>query len=251
MKIKSVLRRNLIRHKEHWLVDYHDFSFKTWILPIEDFEGKLPPLGCNMYPQDDCYIYSDEPPDYKSVTELVGLIRDEVEYCNCELCVDCSCVSDYGAFCNELCSCKCREPELPILYVKRTPTGFGVFSYTDIPADTFVAQYLGEVITTQEANIRPRTYLFDMDFNSDKYCIDATNYGNVSRYFNHSCSPNMKSISYSGGFPDNCGMHRIGFKSLKKIKAHQELTFNYTPNQELVKLIECKCGSIVCRGFVF
>ena len=71
-----------------------------------------------------------------------------------------------------------------------------------ISAGSFVVEYVGEVITNEEAEERGkkydaegRTYLFDLDFNSDgddnMYTVDAAFYGNLSHFINHSCDPNL------------------------------------------------------------
>jgi len=61
----------------------------------------------------------------------------------------------------------------------------------------FVTEYVGEVLTSDEAEERGRvydhvgqTYLFDLDYNDDyaAYTIDAKNYGNISHFINHSVS---------------------------------------------------------------
>lgn len=66
-----------------------------------------------------------------------------------------------------------------------------------IKANTFVTEYVGEVVTTEEAERRGqlydqegRTYLFDLDFDCDDnaFTIDAAHYGNISHFFNHSVS---------------------------------------------------------------
>ncbi|KAJ2436937.1 hypothetical protein GGF42_008789, partial [Coemansia sp. RSA 2424] len=80
--------------------------------------------------------------------------------------------------------------------------GWGVVAKQRLCPGTFVAEYVGEVISTDEAesrgledNSQGLTYLFDLDreFAGDvaDFSIDAKNYGNVSHFFNHSCSPNM------------------------------------------------------------
>ncbi len=61
--------------------------------------------------------------------------------------------------------------------------------------------YVGEVIKSEEAERRGRiydkigcTYLFDLDFNDPDnypYSVDASKYGNVAHFINHSCSPNL------------------------------------------------------------
>ena len=73
--------------------------------------------------------------------------------------------------------------------------GWGVKTMEPIKPNTFVTEYVGEVVTTDEAERRGqlydqegRTYLFDLDFNCDDnaFTIDAAHYGNISHFFNHS-----------------------------------------------------------------
>ena len=75
--------------------------------------------------------------------------------------------------------------------------GWGVKTMEPIKPNTFVTEYVGEVVTTEEAERRGelydqegRTYLFDLDFNCDDnaFTIDAAHYGNISHFFNHSVS---------------------------------------------------------------
>ena len=75
--------------------------------------------------------------------------------------------------------------------------GWGVKTRARVKRGTFVTEYVGEIITTEEAERRGEfyeqagaTYLFDLDFDDDKaaFSIDATKYGNVSHFFNHSVS---------------------------------------------------------------
>lgn len=49
------------------------------------------------------------------------------------------------------------------------------------------------MITSEEAEKRGQlydsqgmTYLFDLDYESDEFTVDATRYGNVSHFVNHS-----------------------------------------------------------------
>lgn len=66
-----------------------------------------------------------------------------------------------------------------------------------IKANTFITEYVGEVITNEEAERRGRqydkkgaTYLFDLDFDDENtaFTIDAAKMGNISHFFNHSVS---------------------------------------------------------------
>ena len=72
-----------------------------------------------------------------------------------------------------------------------------------IKPNTFVTEYVGEVVTTEEAERRGRlydkegrTYLFDLDFSCDDnpFTIDAAHYGNISHFFNHSVSASLHVI---------------------------------------------------------
>ena len=73
--------------------------------------------------------------------------------------------------------------------------GWGVKALELIRKNTFVVEYVGEVITNEEAERRGvqydaegRTYLFDLDFNDIDctYSVDAAHEGNISHFINHS-----------------------------------------------------------------
>lgn len=75
--------------------------------------------------------------------------------------------------------------------------GWGIKTLEFIPKNQFVMEYVGEIITNDEAERRGelydaahQTYLFDLDLarNEAIYTIDACNYGNVSHFINHSVS---------------------------------------------------------------
>ena len=106
--------------------------------------------------------------------------------------------------CNSKCSCPpdCVNKvvqhgrKIP-LCIFRTPNlrGWGVRSMQPIRAHSFVTEYVGEVITSEEAEKRGHlydeqgaTYLFDLDFDDDnsEFTIDAAKEGNISHFFNHS-----------------------------------------------------------------
>ena len=72
--------------------------------------------------------------------------------------------------------------------------GWGVKAVQPIRANSFVSEYVGEVITVEEAERREKryengvNYLFDLDYYEDHFAftIDATKFGNVAHFFNHS-----------------------------------------------------------------
>ncbi|CAO1326729.1 unnamed protein product [Diamesa serratosioi] len=80
------------------------------------------------------------------------------------------------------------------------------------------------------------------------YILDAKQCGNVGRYFNHSCQPNLfvQSVfvdSHDPRFP------WVSFFASRTIKAGEELTWNYNYDVGSVpgKVLYCKCGSKNCR----
>ncbi|KAK9012183.1 hypothetical protein V6N11_040252 [Hibiscus sabdariffa] len=118
--------------------------------------------------------------------------------------------------CNRKCSCSRACPNRVLqkgvrvkLEVFRTENkGWGVRAREPILSGTFVCEYIGEILNEQEANNRLTrfdrdscNYMFKVDSHINDmsrliegqagYVIDASKYGNVSRFINHSCSPNL------------------------------------------------------------
>ncbi|CAO3585093.1 unnamed protein product [Absidia cylindrospora] len=174
--------------------------------------------------------------------------------------------------CNSICACdplSCpnrvvqRGRKVELVIFKTEKKGWGVRAKHDIKKNTFVEEYLGEVITEEEGSIRGKvydkiglSYLFDMDLadgDDQKYVIDSYVFGNSSHFFNHSCRPNL--IVY-GVFYDSMdpSFHRLAFFSNQDILAGEELTFDYTgtnnADDTLSKKFPCHCGSDNCRNWI-
>ncbi|KAK6333118.1 hypothetical protein TWF718_010941 [Orbilia javanica] len=104
--------------------------------------------------------------------------------------------------------------------------GNGLFAMESIKKGGFVGEYTGEVVPEKEADRRVANYdsslsfLFEINATHE---IDSTQYGNKTRYLNHSklepnCEPKVLLVN---------GMHRIAFRALEDIEPGQELLFNY------------------------
>ena len=156
--------------------------------------------------------------------------------------------------CNKKCSCSifnqpCKNRIIQMgrqvsLTIVRLPDqrGWGVIANHDIPRGTFIDLYLGEVISTREAtrrfisdsegeNSEIGSYLFDLDFNYEfgtecEFTLDAYRYGNVSHFFNHSCSPNLKVYPCFIEHLDP-RLHSIAFFTCRSIAKGEQLTFDY------------------------
>ena len=77
--------------------------------------------------------------------------------------------------------------------------GWAVASAVDIPARRFITEYVGEIITEEEAEQRGATYdqtgctyLMDLkvDGEPNTHVLDGTRVSNLARYISHSCDPN-------------------------------------------------------------
>ncbi|UYV82178.1 hypothetical protein LAZ67_21001276 [Cordylochernes scorpioides] len=82
----------------------------------------------------------------------------------------------------------------------------------------------------------------------ETYCLDARHYGNISRFINHLCEPNIIPVKVFVDHQD-LGFPRIAFFSFRDIKAFEELGFDYGEKFWVIKYksFTCCCGSAKCK----
>ncbi|XP_072286738.1 histone-lysine N-methyltransferase EHMT1 isoform X3 [Pyxicephalus adspersus] len=160
--------------------------------------------------------------------------------------------------CNHACSCwrNCRNRvvqnglKIRLQLFRTKNKGWGVRSLQDIPAGTFVCEYVGELISDSEADVREDdTFLFDLDNkDGEVYCIDARFYGNISRFINHLCEPNLLPVRVFMSHQD-LRFPRIAFFSSRKIDSGEEIGFDYGDRFWDIKgkLFSCRCDSPKCK----
>ncbi|TNN59737.1 Histone-lysine N-methyltransferase EHMT2 [Liparis tanakae] len=128
--------------------------------------------------------------------------------------------------------------------------GWGVRALQDIPQGSFICEYVGELISDAEADVREDdSYLFDLDNkDGEVYCIDARYYGNISRFINHLCDPNLIPVRVFMLHQD-LRFPRIAFFSSRDIHSGQELGFDYGDRFWDIKskYFTCQCGSEKCK----
>ncbi|EFN60467.1 Histone-lysine N-methyltransferase, H3 lysine-9 specific 5, partial [Camponotus floridanus] len=128
--------------------------------------------------------------------------------------------------------------------------GWGLRTLRHIPKGTYVCEYVGEIISDSEADHREDdSYLFDLDNrDGETYCIDARRYGNIARFINHSCAPNLLPVRV---FVEHQDLHfpRIAFFANRDIEADEELGFDYGEKFWIIKCksFTCTCGAENCR----
>ena len=176
--------------------------------------------------------------------------------------------------CNARCSCgpECRSRVLQhglrarlFLRPARRHQGWAVHASAFIPAGAFVAEYVGEMISGQEAESRGQqqdregvSYLFGIDSHveagarpADAFTLDASHAGNVARFVNHSCAPNcrIRSVLWDSSDPR---LAHLALYALRDIEVGEELTYHYryTVKKGSKTGIKCKCGAPNCRDWL-
>lgn len=161
------------------------------------------------------------------------------------------------------CSPKCRCGEFcdnqqfqrhnysPISVFRTEKKGFGIRAEADIPPETFLIEYVGEVLNNKQFEKRAAKYskqknrhYYFMALRSNAV-IDATVKGNISRFINHSCDPNAMTQKWTIN-----GELRVGFFSIRRIKKGEEITFDYQYQRYGKEAQKCYCESENCRGWI-
>ncbi|KAJ4763748.1 Histone-lysine N-methyltransferase SUVR3 [Rhynchospora pubera] len=198
--------------------------------------------------------------------------------CDCDRCEEgrCSCWSDMelGVLkeCGENCACglTCENRRtrsgIPIRLkiVRDARKGWSLHAAEAIRRGDFVCEYAGEYLTTEEAQIRLKTYdelslkgtispallVVREHLPSGKAClrvnIDATKIGNAARFINHSCDGgNLKLllVRNSGSL-----LPRLCFFASVDISEDEELSFSYGASAIKENSLPCFCGSANCSG---
>ncbi|CAN6453862.1 unnamed protein product [Victoria cruziana] len=190
--------------------------------------------------------------------------------------------------CSPNCSCSshCRNRvsqngvKLRFDVFKTKDKGWGLRSLDSIRAGTFICEYVGDVIprnkidddgpdneyffdaSCSRGNLlewdgmyellgEPRPTKNSQNFDSFPFVIDAKKSGNIARFMNHSCSPNVfwQPVLYDHN--DETSPH-IMFFARKNIPPLTELTYDYGMNKAEIgrsRSRACLCGSSNCRGF--
>ncbi|KAH7326393.1 hypothetical protein B0I35DRAFT_347868 [Stachybotrys elegans] len=144
-----------------------------------------------------------------------------------------------------------RKQYARVSVIKTEKKGFGLRADSDLHANDFVFEYIGEVIN--EPTFRRRMLQYDnegikhfyfMSLNKNEF-VDATKKGNLGRFCNHSCNPNCYVDKWVVG-----DKLRMGIFALRQIRAGEELVFNYNVDRYGADPQPCYCGEANCVGFI-
>jgi [histone H3]-N6,N6-dimethyl-lysine9 N-methyltransferase len=110
-------------------------------------------------------------------------------------------------------------------------------------------EYLSIIHSNRFFRDRNNKFYYKNFFVQSVYILDAKICGNLGRYFNHSCQPN---IFVQNVFVDTYDLRFpwIAFFASKFIKAGTELCWDYQYQPDTVedKILYCSCGSNYCKG---
>uniref|UniRef100_A0A1A8BIE8 Euchromatic histone-lysine N-methyltransferase 1a n=3 Tax=Nothobranchius kadleci TaxID=1051664 RepID=A0A1A8BIE8_NOTKA len=160
--------------------------------------------------------------------------------------------------CNHACSCwrTCRNRvvqnglRVRLQLFRTEKMGWGVRAMQDVPQGTFICEYVGEIIRDAEADRRENdSFLFTLDNKvGEVHCIDARLFGNIGRFINHLCEPNLMVVRVFTMHQD-LRFPKIAFFSSKPIKAGDQIGIDYGENYWRVKskYLSCQCGSVKCQ----
>lgn len=232
-----------------------------------------PPIGCECTVCDSktscCYAQCDGNLPYTSACRIRVPPGTPIYECNKR----CTCLPD----CQNRVVQRGSQMKLCVFRTSNG-RGWGVKTLRVIKKGTFVIQYVGEVITNEEAESRGkkydaagRTYLFDLDYNETEgqcpYTVDAAVYGNISHFINHSCDPNLAVYAVWINCLDP-NLPKLALFATRDIKQNEEITFDYmcqsredrnkksqtsenNVKESKDKKVECKCGTESCRKYLF
>jgi SET domain-containing protein len=123
--------------------------------------------------------------------------------------------------------------------VGRARTGLGLFATEPIKKRALIAYYVGQRISTAEAERRENKgarYLYEVN---KHWTIDGKSRRNLARYANHSCRPNAESDVVKG---------QVTIRAVKNIKPGDEITYDYGEDylRNVIGVSRCKCDK--CRA---
>lgn len=178
------------------------------------------------------------------------------------------------------------------LEVFRTPKkGWAVRSWEFIPSGAPVCEYIGALVRTEDTDhVCENNYIFDIDclqtmrglggrerrlgdvsvstinsFDGDdqksesvpEFCIDAGSTGNIARFINHSCEPNLF-VQCVLSLHHDVKLARVMLFAADNIPPMQELTYDYgyaldsvSGPSGKIKQMPCYCGAADCRKRLF
>ncbi|KAI0523621.1 hypothetical protein KFK09_006017 [Dendrobium nobile] len=248
----------------------YTYATERLIDPCLGLDAKSSQLGCacqqlKCYPEncDHVYLFDN---DYDNAVDIHGnLMQGRFPY------------DEQGRIlleegylvyeCNSMCSCdmtctnrvlqKGIQVKLEIFRTEKK--GWAVRAGEVISRGTFVCEYIGVLNTSVPHKSIECSYIYDIDAHINSASglsegtvpcvIDASKYGNVSRFINHSCSPNLVNYLVLVESMD-CQLAHVGLFANRDIALGEELAYDYRYKLLPGEGLRCHCEAPCCRGRV-
>jgi len=138
--------------------------------------------------------------------------------------------------------------KIPVcVYYVHPKVGFGLRSIGRIPSNTTVFEYAGE-LTKHKEDVEEGAddYIYKLRYKGFELMLDANSVGNVARFVNHSCDPNLRTEYQMFG---SSTLPHLAFVSLREIQAGEQLTVYYESQWWDAKDgdVRCMCESKICE----
>ena len=167
--------------------------------------------------------------------------------------------------------------------------GWGLRTLEEIKAGTFVAAYVGEILSLKEAqrrwdSMQSKNYIYVLkehygasnqkETRTYRTIIDPRKFGNAARFINHSCDPNLILHPIRG----DSVVPSLSLFAKRNISPFDELTMSYHPSEgeeiqsegskceveintdskaaqkrsfeDPTRRTQCRCGASCCQGFL-
>ncbi|GAB2211379.1 hypothetical protein Droror1_Dr00024691 [Drosera rotundifolia] len=251
------------------------FTYFPTVRYSKSFNPALPSFGCHCQKECsagdlNCSCIRQNGGDFPYTSNQVLVSRRPLVY-------------ECGSSCSCLPNCKNRVSQSGLKarfeVFKTKDRGWGLHSWDPIRAGTFICEYAGEVIDKAKVErgvyekndyIFDTTRTFDQSFkwNYDPVLIEeeaqeepiedyeipfplvisAKDAGNIARFMNHSCSPNVfwQPIVYE---QNSESFIHIAFFAMRHIPPMTELTYDYGVSQSERGRKQCFCGSPKCKRY--
>ncbi|XP_059086730.1 probable histone-lysine N-methyltransferase set-23 isoform X1 [Tigriopus californicus] len=221
------------------------------------------PLGCDCsnlcsHPQS-CSCQILDQPNYNDDGKYQHAFNQDIPIFECHE----SCGSGSGRTCSNRVV---QKGPLKGLVIQAVPgKNLGLFTREHIEQGRFVCEYAGEVIGQVQAEARIRAqdhlgqdnYILKVVEHVEKEpvitLIDPTAIGNIGRYINHSCDPNLVMIPVRIGSM----VPHVALFACRDIQAQEELNFHYGSRRDhpsngeiLEHRTRCLCRTKSCSGFL-
>jgi len=248
-----------------------DFEYISTNIPgpgadPDDFEYDL--AGCNCSGpctaedgQCSCLPYGQD--NYDSTGRLLHSIDSSLPILECSSHCQCALSMATG-------ECDNRCVQLGVTYkleVFMTPgKGFGLRTLETIDKGRFVCEYAGEIIDAEEVERRSNLHKNGDDRHNyvltlkEHFAagprivyIDPTLKGNLARFINHSCDPNLSLAVIRIGQR----IPHVGLFAARHIEPTEELTYHYGPLLPAAATVSgrsparlCRCGAANCQKYL-